>query len=62
MGFIVPWGDMNAGRFLTAALREGLTVKQTDLPFTHSNGKRYPAGSLILTHADNANLAAIIKT
>ncbi|MRJ40738.1 MULTISPECIES: M14 family zinc carboxypeptidase [Idiomarina] len=61
VGFIVPWGDMNAGRFLTAALREGLTVKQTDLPFTHSNGKRYPAGSLILTHADNANLAAIIQ-
>ncbi|RUO79299.1 M14 family zinc carboxypeptidase [Pseudidiomarina taiwanensis] len=53
VGFIVPWGDMNAGRFLAAALRQGLTIKRTDLAFTHANGQRYPAGSLILTKAEN---------
>ena len=61
VGYIVPWGDMNAGRFLTQALRAGLKVKRTDLAFTHKNKQRYPAGSLILTHADNSNLAAQVQ-
>lgn len=61
VGYIVPWGDMNAGRFLTQALRAGLKVKRTDLAFTHKNKQRYPAGSLILTHADNPNLAAQVQ-
>ncbi|PTB84674.1 peptidase M14, partial [Pseudidiomarina aestuarii] len=61
LGYIVAWGDMNAGRFLTAALRAGLHVKQSDLAFKHVNGKTYPAGSLILTHAENeADLAAAV--
>ncbi|KFZ31931.1 peptidase M14 [Pseudidiomarina salinarum] len=55
VGFIAAWGDMNSGRLLTAALREGLLVKQSDLPFTHANGERYPAGSLIFTRADNSD-------
>jgi hypothetical protein len=53
VAFIASWGDMNSGRLLTAALRQGLTVKRSDLAFTHANGKRYPAGSLIFTRADN---------
>lgn len=53
VGFLVPWGDMNAGRFLTAALREGLNVRSSDLPFTLENGDEYPAGTLILTHGHN---------
>jgi len=61
VGYIVPWGDMNAGRFLTEALRAGLTVKRTDLAFTHKNKQRYPAGSLILTHAQNAHLTAAVQ-
>jgi murein tripeptide amidase MpaA len=52
-GFIVPWGDMAAARFVSAALQQGLKVKSTDLAFTHQNGQRYPAGSLILSKADN---------
>lgn len=62
VGFIVPWGDMNAGRFLTEALRAGLTVKRSDLTFTHKNQQHYPAGSLILTHAENANAATNLAT
>tara|TARA_R110002126_G_scaffold33382_9_gene104447 strand:+ start:197 stop:2869 length:2673 start_codon:yes stop_codon:yes gene_type:complete len=53
-GYIVPWGDMAAARFASSALQQGLTVKSSDLPFTHQNGKRYPAGSLIVSNADNS--------
>lgn len=44
---------MNAGRFLTAALREGLEVRQSELAFTHESAGEFPSGSLILTRADN---------
>lgn len=54
VGFIASWGDMNSGRLLTAALRQGLTFKRSDLAFTHANGTRYPAGSLIFTLAENS--------
>lgn len=53
VAFIVNWGDMNAGRFMTAALREGLAVKSSDLAFTLDSGAQFNAGSLILTRADN---------
>lgn len=63
IGFVSAWGDMNAGRLLTAALREGLSVKQSDLPFTFKDGKEYPAGSLIFTRADNGDdLSATLAT
>ena len=61
VAFIAPWGDMNTGRFLTAALNAGYQVKRSDLAFTHKNGKKYPAGSLILTLADNPELPAHIE-
>ena len=54
VGYLVRWGNMNSGRFLTAALREGLTIKQSELAFTHETAGRFPSGSLIVTHADNA--------
>lgn len=53
VAFVAAWGDMNSGRLLTAALRDGLAVKQSDLAFTFKDGTRYPAGSLIFTRADN---------
>lgn len=62
VGYLVPWGDMNAGRFLTAALRAGFTVKRAGASFTHKNGTNYPAGSLILTHADNPQLRQQIES
>ncbi|WP_417658252.1 M14 family metallopeptidase [Pseudidiomarina sp.] len=61
VAYIVPWGDMNAGRFLTAALRAGNTVKRADMAFTHKSGQRYPAGSLVLTLAENPELASNIE-
>ncbi|MGX5914234.1 M14 family metallopeptidase [Aliidiomarina sp. Khilg15.8] len=52
-GYLVPWGDMNAVRFLTAAQREGLNVRSSNLEFTHDSDNTYPAGSLIVTRAGN---------
>ena len=53
VAFIVPWGDMAAGRFLTSALRQGLTVKSADEAFVLEGSKKYPAGSLILEQRRN---------
>ncbi len=56
-GYLVPWGDMAAARLMSAALQQGFKVKSTDVAFTHQNGKQYPAGTLILSKADNPGLA-----
>lgn len=62
VGFIVPWGDMAASRFLTAALRAGIVVKSADEAFVLDGSKRYPAGSLIIENRNNAKgLAAKIQ-
>ena len=54
IAYLVPWGSATAVRFLTHALRQGLDVKSSDKAFTHS-GRRYPAGTLIIDKADNAD-------
>jgi len=60
-GFFAAWGDMNTGRLLTAALRQGLLVRSSDLPFTDKTGTNYPAGSLIIPRAGNPeNLTAVL--
>lgn len=62
VAFLVRWGDMNAGRFLTAALQKGLSVRQSSLAFTHESAGKFPSGSLIVTRADNPdNLSAVLK-
>ncbi len=52
VAYLVPWGDMAAGRFLAAALREGLDLKIIDKGFT-LGGRAYPAGTLIIDIARN---------
>jgi hypothetical protein len=62
VAFIVPWGDMAAGRFLTAALLKGIKVKSADKAFTLENEKQYSAGTLIIEkRSNNADLALKIK-
>jgi len=51
--YLVPWGERTAVRFLSHALRKDLLVKSSDDVFT-LQGKRYPAGTLIIDVADNA--------
>ncbi len=52
VAYLVPWGDMAAGRFLAAALRENLNVKIIDEGFT-LGGRAYSAGTLIIDIARN---------
>lgn len=52
VSYLVPWGSAPAVRFLSRALREGLTVKSNDKAFINV-GNAYPAGTLILDIADN---------
>ncbi|MFC3092793.1 peptidase M14 [Alteromonas sediminis] len=53
VGFIVPWGDMAAGRFLTHALRAGISLKSADEAFVLEGKRTYPAGSLIIERSKN---------
>lgn len=61
VAYLVPWGDMAAGRFLAAALREGLDVKIIDEDFS-LGGRAYSAGTVIIDVARNDdNLSATIE-
>ena len=51
--YLVPWGEATAIRFLSHALLENLSVKSSDEAFI-LQGKRYPAGTLIVDVADNS--------
>lgn len=63
VAFLVPWGDMAAGRFLTAGLQAGLTIKSADKAFVLDSTSNYPAGTLIIEiKANNANVAATVQT
>lgn len=60
VAYLVPWGDMAAGRFLASALRADLNVKIIDEGFT-LGGRAYSAGTVILDVAKNPdNLGAIV--
>lgn len=52
-GYVVRWGDLNSGRFYTAALREGLNLRAANAEFTHADGRKFPAGSFVLARSAN---------
>lgn len=58
VAYLAPWGTAAAGRFLAAALREGLRIHSTDKPFTQ-NGRKFPGGTLILRAKDNPSDLAV---
>jgi hypothetical protein len=53
VAFLVAWGDMAAGRFLSAALQQGLVVKSADKAFVLEDKRVFPAGSLIIERRVN---------
>ena len=53
VAYLVPWGEGTAIRFLSHALLQDLSVKSSDKAFT-LQGRRYPAGTLIIDVADNS--------
>lgn len=54
VAYLVPWGDMAAGRLLTAALQAGISLKSADEAFT-LEGVNYPAGTLVIERHANAS-------
>ncbi len=61
VGFIVQADDANGSRFIAAALRAGLALKQSELSFTHEKAGTFPAGTVILTRSQN-NQSDLVKT
>lgn len=60
VAYLVPWGSQAATRFLTAALRQNLSVLSTDKAFTQGD-RTYPRGTLIVKVLDNpGNLLATV--
>lgn len=53
VAYLAPWGTQAAGRFLTAALRDGLRVHTSDKGFTQ-NGRSFPRGTLVIKTKENA--------
>lgn len=62
VAYLVPWGDMAAGRFLTAALQAGISLKSADEAFSMGD-KHYPAGTLVIErHANESTLPGLMQT
>ena len=53
VAYVVPWGDMSAVRFLSAALQQGIRVKSADRGFTLEGNQSFPGGSLVIEVARN---------
>ncbi len=51
-GYIAKWNSMQDARFLSALLKAGVKVRFSEKDFT-LEGKKYPAGSLVITRSDN---------
>lgn len=62
VGYVVEWGDMAAGRFLTAALLQSLAIKSADKAFVLDNKHHFSAGSLIIEkRANDDDLASKVE-
>ena len=55
VGYVIDWGDMAAGRFLTAALLQGISIKSADKAFILDNKYKFTAGSLIIEKRTNSD-------
>tara|TARA_R110000744_G_scaffold160684_2_gene277003 strand:+ start:4420 stop:7119 length:2700 start_codon:yes stop_codon:yes gene_type:complete len=53
VAYLVSWGDMAAGRFLTAALQQNITLKSADKAFTLEDNQQFTAGTLIIEKRSN---------
>ncbi len=50
--YLVPWNSMQSARFLAEVVKNGIVCRYTESPFT-VEGKDWPAGTLVITQADN---------
>ena len=56
----IPWEDMTAAAVLTDALRHDIQVRTATTDFVFGQD-RFPAGSLVITRADNTNNADYVR-
>lgn len=54
-GYIASWESMHNAKFLASILREGIQIRYATNPFS-INGNNYPAGTLVITSADNRKM------
>lgn len=50
--YLAPWNSMQSARFLAEVVKSGIVCRYTESPFT-VEGKDWPAGTLVITQADN---------
>jgi hypothetical protein len=60
-GFIKSWNNMDDAKFLAALMRKKIKVRMTEKPF-EVNGKKYPAGTLIIIKTSNQHIANFNQT
>ncbi len=53
--YAAPWNSMQSARFLADVLKNGVVVRYAEQAFT-VEGKLWPAGTLVITQADNRKL------
>ena len=53
--YIAPWKSLSSARFLSHIQQNGVNVRVSNTSFEMDN-KSYPAGTLVITRADNVNL------
>ncbi|WBL23432.1 M14 family metallopeptidase [Zunongwangia sp. HRR-M8] len=54
-GYIANWKSIKDAEFLAALLKQEVKVRFSELPFS-SEGKKFNAGTLVITKSDNKNL------
>jgi hypothetical protein len=54
--WLAPWNSMQSARFLAGLLQQGVVVRCAEEPFA-VEGNSWPAGTLVITRADNRKLA-----
>ncbi|MEY3050388.1 MAG: hypothetical protein RLY31_173 [Bacteroidota bacterium] len=58
--WLAPWNSVHSARFLAALLRQGVVARYAESAFTVED-KPWPAGTLLLTRADNGHLPVFDK-
>jgi len=60
-GFIKTWESLEDVKFLTALMKKGIKVRQSNKAF-ELNGKKYPIGCLVIIKTSNKNIADFQQT
>ncbi|ASZ12040.1 zinc carboxypeptidase [Chitinophaga pendula] len=59
--YLAKWNSVKDVKFLSAILRKGIKVRYAETPFS-ATGRKYPAGTLIITRSGNETIPAFDDT